>query len=146
MIITAARQQRWHQGGSHPSLTWVVAPILFSLGNVSTGVANPFMENWGFEPLTPCVQSRCSTVELIPHIFYPCIDNIFVTRQRRISPMSMSKSRRTDHHPTSLCFYSTCLIKEFSFSTFFYVIEISNTRSSLLPMPGAPLPCSQCHA
>ena len=36
-----ARQQGGHQEGSHLSLTWVVAPILFSLGNVSTGVANP---------------------------------------------------------------------------------------------------------
>ena len=31
-----------HQEGSHLSLTWVVVPILFSLGDVSTDVANPF--------------------------------------------------------------------------------------------------------
>ena len=65
--MTAARQQRWHQGGSHPSLTWVVAPILFSLGNVSTDVANPFMEVRRFELLTSCLQSRRSTAELNPH-------------------------------------------------------------------------------
>ena len=31
-----------HQEGSHLSLTWVGFPILFSLGDVSTDVANPF--------------------------------------------------------------------------------------------------------
>ena len=36
--ITAARQQRWHQGSSHPSLTRVGFPILFSLGDMSTDV------------------------------------------------------------------------------------------------------------
>ena len=40
-----ARQQGGHQEGSHLSLTWVVFPILFSLGDVSTDVANPFSDS-----------------------------------------------------------------------------------------------------
>ena len=41
MGMLPARQQGGHQEGSHLSLTWVVFPILFSLGDVSTDVANP---------------------------------------------------------------------------------------------------------
>ena len=48
-----ARQQGGHQEGSHLSLTWVVVPILFSLGDVSTDVANPLERVTGIEPVIP---------------------------------------------------------------------------------------------
>jgi hypothetical protein len=41
MGMLPTRQQGGHQEGSHLSLTWVVVPVLFSPGDVSTDVANP---------------------------------------------------------------------------------------------------------
>ena len=45
MEMLPARQRGGHQEGSHFSLTWVGFPILFSLGDVSTDVANPFSDS-----------------------------------------------------------------------------------------------------
>ena len=55
-----ARQQGGHQEGSHLSLTWVVVPILFFLGDVSTDVANPLATQVGLEPTTDCLEGSCS--------------------------------------------------------------------------------------
>ena len=52
MGMLPTRQQGGHQEGSHLSLTWVGVPILFSLGDVSTDVANPFTPPPGLEPGT----------------------------------------------------------------------------------------------
>ena len=65
-VIPSTRQQRGHQGGSHPSLTWVVAPILFSLGNVSTGVANPLWRIGDSNSWPPACKAGALPTELIP--------------------------------------------------------------------------------
>ena len=38
---------------------------------IKGGVERKMVEVMGIEPMTPCLQSRCSPTELHPHIFVP---------------------------------------------------------------------------
>ena len=113
-----ARQQGGHQEGSHLSLTWVVAPILFSLGNVSTGVANPYTPSPGFEPGTKRLTVARSTAELRRIVFFflflevktivsflHCVNSIHVLLKPHVFEVLISALHLTNKQEEVYCCY-----------------------------------------
>ena len=93
--ITATRQQRWHREGSHFSLTRVGFPVLFSPGDVSTDVVNPFSRHgWG----------RTSNRSLRRRLHYPlCYVPISKERSRQLRRSCSERS--SVRFPSQLVYY-----------------------------------------